>query len=193
VTTLASAKGPHGITRPLRVLEPLIKDDLRRGNEAGLEYYRAAGDKLREARTQVATHRWGAWLSQKFELSRMTAWRYMRLSELYEEGTVSHEDTSYRELTEPGHTAKQRARTQKTRPYRKAISDVDVDDIARHRDTREEEVRLHRELALQLIDIGFKALATRLHPDRGGSRIGMQRLNTVRRHLTDFAKSRRFD
>ena len=43
--------------RPVKLLVPLIKDNLRQGNTAGLEYYRRAGDKLREARTQVAPHR----------------------------------------------------------------------------------------------------------------------------------------
>jgi hypothetical protein len=52
---------------------------------------------------------------------------------------------------------------------------------------------LHRDLALELIDIGFKALATRLHPDRGGSKDAMRRLNRVRDELKTVAASRRFE
>jgi hypothetical protein len=35
-------------------------------------------------------------------------------------------------------------------------------------------------------------MATRLHPDRGGSRDAMQRLNTVRDELKSIAATRRF-
>jgi curved DNA-binding protein CbpA len=37
-----------------------------------------------------------------------------------------------------------------------------------------------RTLSLQLIDIGYKVLATKLHPDKGGSPEAMARLNQVR-------------
>jgi hypothetical protein len=48
---------------------------------------------------------------------------------------------------------------------------------------RAEERDLERKLALQLIDIGYKALASKLHPDRGGSAEAMQQLNRVRDQL----------
>jgi hypothetical protein len=35
-------------------------------------------------------------------------------------------------------------------------------------------------LALQLIDIGYKVLSVKLHPDKGGSHDAMRRLNKVR-------------
>jgi hypothetical protein len=38
-------------------------------------------------------------------------------------------------------------------------------------------------LGRRLIDIGYKALASKLHPDKGGSPEGMSRLNTVRDQL----------
>lgn len=50
----------------------------------------------------------------------------------------------------------------------------------------------HRELALELVDLGFHALATRLHPDRGGSHDAMVRLNRVREELKRVAQTRRF-
>jgi hypothetical protein len=51
---------------------------------------------------------------------------------------------------------------------------------------REQERELQRKLALQLIDIGYKALASKLHPDKGGSREAMSRLNAVRERLKGF-------
>ncbi len=49
--------------------------------------------------------------------------------------------------------------------------------------TRAQEREAERTLALRLIDIGFKVLSKELHPDRGGSRDAMQRLNRVRDRL----------
>jgi hypothetical protein len=42
---------------------------------------------------------------------------------------------------------------------------------------------LEAKLGLRLIDIGFKSLARDLHPDKGGSREAMTRLNKVRERL----------
>jgi hypothetical protein len=44
-----------------------------------------------------------------------------------------------------------------------------------------------RKLALRLIDIGFKILDKELHPDKGGSRNAMARLNRVRDRLKHHA------
>jgi len=183
------------VARPLKVLIPLIKDDLKHADSAGLEHYRRAGDKLREARGQVAGHRWTTWLTQNFALSRTTAWNYMRLSEKYEDGSVQRGEQSgmsLREIIGQASTREKQHR-QARRPMHEAIGDVDVPNLARERETRQEETRLHRELALQLIDIGWKALATRLHPDRGGSAQAMRRLNRVRDELKSVAEQRRFD
>jgi len=40
-----------------------------------------------------------------------------------------------------------------------------------------------RKLAVELIDIGYKALALKLHPDKGGSTASMMQLNRVRDRL----------
>jgi hypothetical protein len=184
------------LSRSLKTLVPLIKEDLRLATQAGLEYYRRAGDKLRECRKQVAPHRWQAWLTKNFELSRTTAWRYMRLSEKVEDGSVHHgEQGGLRELTEQS-VSRERSQRDATREYRHAIRDADVKDmfIPPRDNTREEETQAHRKLALELIDIGYKALATRLHPDHaGGSRIAMRRLNRVRDELKSVAETRRFE
>ena len=66
------------------------------------------------------------------------------------------------------------------------------DDFVQEKQSREDETKLHRDLADELIDIGYKALATKLHPDRGGSRDAMARLNIVRDELKDIAATRRF-
>jgi hypothetical protein len=49
-----------------------------------------------------------------------------------------------------------------------------------------------RELAFQLVDIGLKALTTKLHPDKRGSHDGIGRLNHVRDRLRQVAEYREF-
>ena len=72
------------------------------------------------------------------------------------------------------------------------VGKVNVTRMSDERKSRDDEIKLHRDLAMQLIDLGYRALATRLHPDAGGSRDAMQRLNTVRHAMKDFAATKRF-
>ena len=44
-----------------------------------------------------------------------------------------------------------------------------------------------RELGQRLVDIGYRALAVKLHPDKGGSLEAMITLNRARDHLKRFA------
>jgi hypothetical protein len=182
------------IGRPLKVLIPLIKADIERGDRAGMEYYADAGDKLLEAKPQVAYGNWGTWLSKNFHRSRTQAFQYMRLAELRRKqhlfGGSEQLPRSLNELE--GGTVRARERRTHERPFRAVLQDLDTDFYTQEKQTRDEEVRLHREMALELVDIGYKALATRLHPDRGGSKDAMSRLNRVREELKRIAETRRF-
>lgn len=53
--------------------------------------------------------------------------------------------------------------------------------------TRKQEREAQRDLSLRIIDIGYKVLAKELHPDKGGSRDMMARLNRARDHLKAMA------
>lgn len=58
--------------------------------------------------------------------------------------------------------------------------------IAKLRDAALDAAREENEiakLAKQIVDIGFKALATKLHPDKGGNRTAMVRLNAAKKML----------
>jgi hypothetical protein len=67
------------------VLLPLIKQDLADGKEAaeqaGLPYYRAAGEKLLEAKAQLQHGEFLPWLTRNFHLTSRTASTYMKLAE----------------------------------------------------------------------------------------------------------------
>lgn len=177
------------VSRPLKVLVPLIKDELTEGNQAGLEHYCRAGEMLLEARGQVAAGSWSKWLSQNFALSRATAGNYMQLATRATSGRLGAETTTIEEALD---RQPRRERHAKWQPLHDATDRVNVTRLADERQSRDNEIKLHRELAKELIDLGYRAMATRLHPDRGGSREAMGRLNLVRDELKSIAATRRF-
>lgn len=189
--TAVAVKVKTPIARPLPSLVPLIRVELSAGNAAGIEHYRRVGAMLLEAREQVAAFKWGKWLSKNFELSKSTARNYMALAERIEHDPdgVARARQSLRGIVlpnaQPAHAH--------WRPVFNAAKKINVDEFVEARQARTEEVQLHREIAIELIDLGYKALATRLHPDRGGSRDAMRRLNRVRDELKTVAASRRFE
>ena len=187
--TALAVKTKSQIARPLPVLVPLIQEEIAAGNSAGLDHYRQAGELLLEAREQVAEFKWSKWLSANFALHRSTAYRYMTLAERIRENPdlVATSQQTMFEIVQPD----ERKKRQKRRAAFKLHKPVD--QFAVERQARTEETRVLRKLALELIDIGFKALATRLHPDHGGSGLAMRRLNRVRRELKSVAQSRRFE
>ena len=196
-STSVALKERRQIARPLKVLIPLIQADIEQGDRAGMEYYADAGDKLIEAKEsgQVVHGSWGRWVAKNFTLSQDTAQRYMRLARLRTENIqklhgVKVLPSSLREMD--GTTKRARKQRHAEHEYRSVLRDLETDLYAQEQQTRMDEVRLHRDMALELIDVGFKALATRLHPDRGGSKEAMARLNRVRNELKGVAESRRF-
>jgi DnaJ-class molecular chaperone len=72
------------------------------------------------------------------------------------------------------------------------LRDVARDDFAQERQAHEEEVRLHRQLAQEYCDAAYHSLAMKLHPDHGGTKEAMTRLNRVHHELKAIAKARRF-
>jgi hypothetical protein len=178
----AAAAGPA--PRPLRVLVPLIKNELAAGQAAGIEHYRRAGEMLIEAKAQVEHGQWLGWLEANFHLSINTAQDYMRLARRAEkmpEITFS----TIKEATRPT-TQSDNHQPAWHRPVQDIITHrVNVERLAEERQSREQEARLLRQLGYQLIDIGFKVLASKLHPDKGGSAEAMARLNRVRARLRE--------
>ena len=111
-------------TSPHEIGEPQILGELERGNAAGLEHYRRAGEMLPEAKS-------------KLEMPRGVGG--LRVIFISVDGVRSAICSS---LKNP-----------------------------------EKEAQIARALGLQLIDIGYKVLVTKLHPDKGGSSEAMTRLN----------------
>jgi hypothetical protein len=180
------------MARPLRVLVPLIQDDLKEGHEAadraGLPYYRAAGEKLIEAKHQLAHGEFIPWVKRHFTISTDTAQRYMRYAEHAQKpharGFSSLSDFE-RKTGNPNYNASPPWQA----PVQKIVARVDTETLNLKREElkRADEREAQRVLGLQLIDIGYRVLARKLHPDKGGSRDAMARLNAVRDRLKQSA------
>jgi hypothetical protein len=168
------------VMRPLKVLVPMIHAELNAGDAAGLEHYRRAGEMLLEAKEQVAHGGWRGWINKNFHLSIDTARRYMTLAEESQKPRA-RSFSSLRDVT--GETGGGKISWQ--RPVQQVISRVNFEAFDREYENREKEGKLTRQLAHQLVDIGYKVLAAKMHPDKGGSPEAMSRLNKVRKLLKE--------
>lgn len=186
------------VARPLKVLISLIKEDLANGNEAaekaGMPYYRAAGEKLLEAKPTVTKsgERWDKWVKRNFGISHDQAGRYMKfaLATSNRQNTLISEEYKTLDDFRERHLGEKVVGT--GRVHREWREDVDkLAERARQAEarlkeenlTREQEREAKRKLAERLIDIGYKVLAKELHPDKGGSKDAIQRLHEVRAEL----------
>lgn len=168
------------VARPLRVLVPLIKEELYAGQAAGLEHYRRAGEMLREAKEQVGHGGWGAWLKRNFHLSDRTAHRYMLLARKEEAHNSTPASERYATLSEATDVPRPHHQPAWHKPVQQTTARMNLDRLIQERQGREAERQLVRKLAVQIVDIGYKVLATKLHPDKGGSSEGMARLVRAR-------------
>ena len=183
------------LARPLRVLVPLIKEDLQHGREAaekaGMPHYQAAGEKLGEAKSQMKHGEWGPWLDLNFAISRSQAARYILYAGAVAETkfTARGEFASLRSVERSVNPNVGTGKTAWHGQVTQIVSRVDTETLNLKREElkRQEERDAQRKLALQLIDIGYKVLARTLHPDKGGSREAMSRLNAVRERLKQSA------
>ena len=183
------------IARPLRVLVPLIQHDLHEGQaaaeRAGMPFYQAAGEKLLEAKLQMKHGEFLPWVQRNFNIKIRQADVYMALAKhSFKNGAA----TPFSSLSEFQRETGQRPADYNTfaskkpswqEPVRDVVNRVDTEtlNLKREEMNRADERDAQRKLALQLIDIGYKVLARELHPDKGGSRDAMARLNAVRDRL----------
>jgi hypothetical protein len=183
----------RSIGRPLKTLIPMIQSELQQGNEAGQEHYQRAGQMLIEAKDQVSHGQWGPWLTKNFELSQPQARLYMQWARHHEQNAAGGRTySSMREMRGATERDREQRKSQQQKDFRRVLRDVAADTFIQERQARDAEVQLHRELAEELVDLGYRALATKLHPDRGGTQNAMVRLNRVRDELKAIAQQRRF-
>jgi hypothetical protein len=170
------------VARPLRVLVPLIKDEMEAGDAAGLEHYRRAGELLLEAKGQMPHGDFKGWVERNFSRSYRTAREYMQLVPKLKMASP-RQFASMQEALGKSQGYRPANVGDWYRPVKEVVNKVSVDHLARERQNQQRERELLRQLGHQLIDIGYKVLASKLHPDKGGSSEAMARLNKVRNIL----------
>jgi hypothetical protein len=179
------------VARPLRVLVPLIKEDLKRAQEAGMPYYQAAGEKMIEAKDQMVHGEFSPWIKRHFEVSIQQANLYMSYAESQTKNNPRIKFDSLKDFRRRGlgHDIPTTGGSIKRPEWRESVNEnvsrakVAVERLKEESLSREQERKAERQLALRLIDIGYKILVKELHPDKGGSREIMARLNHVRERL----------
>ena len=186
--TALAKQDSREVARPLRTLERLIKDDIEAGEKAGMDYYRSAGEKLNEAQDghfDGNTSGFWRWAEKSFGKSKATIRVWMALgAHKASKRFKTLEEVEQKVFGYP------RGGVRPRRDYVPVIDEVvekargDARRLAAQDElTRAQERDAEAKLGMRLIDIGFRVLAQELHPDKGGSRETMARLNRVRDRL----------
>jgi hypothetical protein len=178
-----SVREPKAMLRPLKVLVSLIKEDIANGDtaaqRAGVPYYRAAGEKLLEAQAQIPKGQFDKWLEQTFSLSLRTAHRYIQLAR--QSVTRDTLPKTLSEIVSPHQEAGHKVHWHA--PVKNIFEGISHEQFIAQIDDKMNEKKLRKQMALELIDAGFKMLALKLHPDKGGSDEAMRRLTEVYQEL----------
>jgi hypothetical protein len=181
------------VGRPLKVLVPLIKADIEAGEEAGTEHFRAAGEKLNEARERHFSQDASGfyrWAEKEFKRSRTAIRTWMALGAPRVVKPFKSQRDFERTPKDEGGLGITRGRPL-VRDYTAAVDEVAQKARQEAFRLAQEEALTHaqerdaqRKLAHRLIDIGYRVLAKELHPDKmKGDRDAMARLNRVRDKL----------
>lgn len=196
------AKGrKQELARPLKVLVPLINQDIRDGDEAGLPYYIAAGEKLIEAKKggEVKVGEWRAWAAEKFGRPYSTLQKWMQYAAKPKKIThdFSGNPRPMRHVLEPKRIRRDKAKNEIWEEVKKANPERMEKILREEKESNAEKAKIEatrkklgRDLALKLIKIGYNALAMELHPDKkgnNGSHEVMSLLNDVASYLRGWA------
>jgi len=193
--TLMQTEKGRTLTRPLNVLVPLIRAKIRDGDaaaaEASMPYYVAAGEMLLEAKAsgEVKKGKFGFWATSTFKRGKTTLAGWMRLAKL-QKSSRARTFKTISEAIRPNYS-EGRSNVTINRRLVDEIKRAHPEAAARVERREKEREQLELEVALELISIGYRALAAKLHPDRnsGGSHDAMRTLNMIRDTLKRFANS----
>ena len=201
--TLEKTSEKH-LARPLTELIKLIKTDLQQMRgiedeefEKESEVHESFEKKKQRWRISIGEHLIEAKSHPQMKHGDFTPWvrrnfptlhqsqvkEYMGMVKLQKaSGEAISGPQHYRRLTQKSYrtnrtgTAKWRAEVQ----ARLDAFQAQKFNLETEQTNREQERKLVGDLALEIISIGYKVLATKMHPDKGGSHEAMQRLNAAR-------------
>ena len=147
-----------------------------------------------EAKGQLQHGEFVSWVQRHFSISQTQAKLYMS----YARTTASIQNDAAAPFTslddfKRRHLGHERPNKVQPQVWHEPVKEVidrarrDAERIQEENLSRAQEREEQRKLALRLIDIGYKILSKELHPDKGGSRDAMTRLNQVRERLKGAA------
>lgn len=185
------------LARPLKVIVPMIREQTQEAEQASIPHYAAAGLLLWEAKTHFEgeSRKFYEWTRTTFNVSESTVKNWMTYAtETYGTQVYNFQQDNSGQPANVSQPKQFKTLSEVTSPKREShhgpvwytpvqqITDqLNVTRMVQEQQDKAKETKLQRELGLQLIDIGYKVLATKLHPDKvGGSREAMARLNRVR-------------
>jgi len=134
------------------------------------------------------TGSWYRWLDKNFSMSIQTAKRYMLAARKEREKHTIAGKRRFRNITEalrdtdPTYALPRHKKNEQ--PIRNIVDEIDTDIFAERQKTETKERRLKKEMALELVEAGFRALSHKFHSDKGGSDDAMRRLDEVRKILS---------
>lgn len=190
MSTQVARRQANQMARPLNELIPLIKEQLELAERVAEPYWFEIGKLLLEAKAQMSKGEFIPWIDHNFKLSERTAQRYMQAV------TITTKGIQNRRSATPPPSAPLRSVISNSSgsggpswqaPVKEAVSKINFEALRQDELKRADERKLQEQLAMKLIDIGYKVLAAELHPDKkGGSKEAMIRLNEVRKRLRQY-------
>jgi hypothetical protein len=162
--------------------------------QAAKPFFQRAGELLNECKAQVEHGHWEAFIREHFEFSVRTARVWMQYARELPEFQNGRDASDFSkpptrsEIQNPDRDRSAEYQKGWQSAVRKTTSTLNVSKLKQEYEDKKKENKVIRELAVQLIDMGSKVLATKLHPDKGGSSEAMHRLNEIRRGLKQCAE-----
>lgn len=199
--TNVATTSKNGVARPLKVLVPIIKSEIKLGFQAGQRHWLTVGRLLNEARkhwehdnSTVNGLTFHDWVHESFAhpmsgepLARTTVKDWMRgAREVGPAAAATRASvTAVTRKESPFHEDYKPELDWKA-GVRKVQQTVNVDALARELHDRKAEEREMHALAKKIITAGYRALAAVVHPDKpGGSAEAMKKLTKARNWLEE--------
>jgi hypothetical protein len=171
-TDVGQTPRSKAVARRLAVLVRLIKKDLDDADEAAKQasqpFYKAAGEKLIEAKAQLRHGEWSDWLKRNFNRSE-------RLARMYMSYAKTETALPFSSLNEFNRTT--------AKPKTDAPAYCADAELRHANDERLRREEFHRRVMLSIVMEGYKQFAQVLHPDKGGTTEDMASLNKARDSL----------
>jgi hypothetical protein len=167
-----------------RLLIPLIRTALKdadvAADNAAKSHRQVAGEKMLEAWPQFTDRdKFYAWVRRNFRVEREQAKVYMKIADAAKYAALEKKDSDdlHRRLFGD---EREPIKIDEATNARWAAADARREAWMAESRERATEREAQNAILKKMLDTGYKVLATKMHPDKGGSAEDMKRLNAVR-------------